>query len=224
MRRLAAAATVALAIAATTLATARPAAAAPTTVCVVPLGKFDAKLVPIIQRGIAYIYGFQTRLLPARAMPAAAFYKPRKRWRADEILSFLNASVLPDSGCTIVMGFTREDISTTKPPFEDWGILGLGQIGGTASVVSSFRASRRVGRKQAAMRTVKVVNHELGHVLGMDHGGEPGCVMNDAAGTVKTIDKEPGLLCPNERSFVEDHHEVVIPAHTSFEWPLVLSP
>ena len=58
MRRNAAAA-LALAVTVTTLATARPAAAAPTTVCVVPLGKFDAKLVPIIQRGIAYIYGFQ---------------------------------------------------------------------------------------------------------------------------------------------------------------------
>jgi len=200
---------------------AAPAAAAP-TVCVVPLGKHDAKLIPIVRRGVSYLYGFETHVLPARAMPADAFYPPRKRWRADELLLFLDGIAEP--GCSIMLGLTREDISTTKPPFQDWGILGLGEIGGSAAVVSSFRAARRVGRKQAAMRTVKVVNHELGHVLGMQHGGEPGCIMNDAAGTVKTVDREPGLLCGPERSFVEARHEVRLPEHATFEWNLVLSP
>ena len=34
------------------------------------------------------------------------------------------------------------DISTTKGRFPDWGVLGLGELPGTASVISSFRCHR----------------------------------------------------------------------------------
>ena len=46
-----------------------------------------------------------------------------------------------------------------------------------------------------AIRTVKVVNHELGHVLGLGHCPKEGCLMADARGTIKTVDGEPGPLC-----------------------------
>ncbi len=45
------------------------------------------------------------------------------------------------------------------------------------------------------MRLVKVVNHELGHTLGLPHCPSAGCLMEDAKGTIVTVDNETGAFC-----------------------------
>lgn len=194
------------------------------TICMAPLGKYDRKLLTIARAGIEYIYGFTTKTLKARSMPKKAYYKPRKRYRAEKLLDYLNDKVKTDE-CFAVIGFTKLDISTTKGKYRDWGILGLGEVGGTAAVVSSYRLTRRTKRRKAKKRTVKVVNHELGHVLGLDHyDDEAGCVMNDARGTVKTVDAEKGLLCKPSRAFLRETHGIALPVRDTFDWQTVLSP
>ena len=194
------------------------------TICMVPLGRYDKKLLATAMRGIRYVYGFSTKELSARAMPKTAYYKPRKRYRAEKLLDYINDKVKTDD-CFAVVGFTKLDISTTKGKIKDWGILGLGEVGGTAAVVSSYRMTRRVKRRKAEMRAVKVVNHELGHVLGLDHyDDEAGCVMNDARGTVQTVDAEKGLLCKPSREFLRDTHGLKLPDIQVFDWQEVLPP
>jgi archaemetzincin len=190
--------------------------------CLVPLGDYEDKLLPIAARGISFLFGFTVTTLDPLPLPKAAYYEPRKRYRAEKLLEFLNAEVLPGSGCTLLIGFTKRDISTTKEPYEDWGVLGLGEISGTASVVSTFRAGRGVSFRVKAQRTVKVVNHEIGHVLGLPHLNDEGCLMHDAEGTVKTIDKEHGLLCKDPRDFVRDSLGLDVPDPASFDWSFVL--
>lgn len=193
------------------------------TICMVPLGRYDRKLLDTAMRGIRYVYGFSTKRLKARKMPKKAYYKPRKRWRAEKILDYLNDKVMSDE-CFAVIGFTKLDISTTKGKYRDWGILGLGEVGGTAAVVSSYRLTRRTKRRKARKRTVKVVNHELGHVLGLEHyDDEAGCVMNDARGTVRTVDAEKGLLCKPSRAYLRQTHGIALPDHQRFDWRRVLS-
>ena len=192
------------------------------TICVVPLGRHDSELLDTAMRGIRYVYGFSVKELPGHAMPKKAFYKPRKRYRAEKLIDYINDKVKVDA-CFAVIGFTRLDISTTKGKIKDWGILGLGEVGGTAAVVSSYRLTRRVERRKARMRTIKVVNHELGHVLGLDHyDDEAGCVMNDARGTVKTVDEEKGLLCRPSRAFLQETHGIALPVLEQFDWREVL--
>jgi archaemetzincin len=197
-------------------------AAATPSVCVVPLGHHDRKILPVVERGIEYLYGLEVRTLEARPLPRSAWYEPRQRYRAEKILAYLDASIRPGSGCDIVMGFTAADISTTKDTHADWGMLGLAWIGGDAGVMSTYRLGRRVSRRAETTRAVKVMNHELGHALGLPHIAVPGCLMHDLGGTVKTVDLASGLLCREAVQGIERRDRFALPEHAQFDWRAVL--
>jgi archaemetzincin len=162
------------------------------SVCLQPLGKkYNKRLLAAAKRGIEYLYGFEVRILDDRKLPKEAYYKPRRRYRADKLLTFLDDNVVPTAECDFVMGFTHVDISVTKGKFKDWGIFGLAALGGPSGVVSTHRLRRRASRKKQGRRTINVMNHELGHALGVPHVEGEGCLMADAQGTIKTVDNEP---------------------------------
>ncbi len=194
----------------------------PFVVCVQPFGTPEPWAVPAVQRGIEHVYGAQTRVLPARRLPVEAWYEPRQRWRAERLLDALQAQPGTEA-CGAIVGVTRDDISTTRDDAHpDWGILGLAYLDDRVAVVSTFRARRRVSQLKAAQRLVKVANHELGHVLGLPHGGAPGCIMNDAGGSVRTVDRERGTLCDDERAAVEKKIGAV-PALAAIDWDAILA-
>jgi archaemetzincin len=196
------------------------------TACLQPLGDHDPALLAIAERGIAQLYGFTTATLEARPLPDSAWYPPRSRYRADRLLDHLTHVIIPGSGCNFIVGFTSVDISTTTDTHEDWGVFGLGTIGGPAAVVSTERLMPRskapTWTELLGMRTIKVVNHELGHVIGLGHKAGDGCLMNDANGTIATVDREHGRLCDHERQAMERLLKVQLPALEQFDWQAVL--
>lgn len=190
-------------------------------VCIQPLGKYDNKLAKVAARGARYLYGVEVEILERDKLPKSAWYKPRKRWRADKLLDHLEGQV-PD-GCNLVIGFTREDISTTKGKIKDWGIFGLASIGGPTGMVSTHRLGRHhASFENKARRTINVFNHELGHALGVPHVPKKGCLMQDAAGTIKSVDGESGLLCKGSIEIIERKNKITLPVLTSFDWNEVL--
>jgi archaemetzincin len=156
-----------------------------------PLGTCDRKQEgsEAVARGLRAFYDLEVRVLPCVELPAEAYYKPRHRYRAEKLLAFLRQRI-PSDGWRI-LGLTATDISTSKDAYVDWGVLGLGELPGKASVISSFRCKKTArGPRHAIVRLAKVAVHEVGHTLGLPHCPNLGCLMEDAVGKVATVDRE----------------------------------
>ena len=167
--------------------------------------RFPDALVREVEAALRRVYQVEVRRLSARALPDSAYRAQRRRYRADDLLAYLATQIPADSPAgTRVLGLTTADISTSKAQFKDWGVFGLGELGGTAAMVSSHRLRRKA--RDAAQVTWRVTNtavHELGHVLGLDHCGEPNCVMLDAEGGITNTDESSGGPGPQCRATLD---------------------
>jgi archaemetzincin len=147
----------------------------------------------MVEAALSAFYDVEVRGLRRIGLPKSAYYPPRKRYRAEKLLPPLETA-LPADGHRI-LGVTSVDISTTKGTHVEWGILGLANVSGSACVLSSFRCRRGArDSKHATERFGKVAVHELGHTFGLAHCTvTPDCLMQDARGSVGTIDEERDL-------------------------------
>lgn len=164
------------------------------TVALAPLGPFQASLLDEIERGLVAELRVSVQRTGALELPRAAFYASRRRYRAERLLDFLRPQMRPPA--TRILGVTEADISTSAHGVYDWGVLGLGDLGGRACVISTWRC-RRTARDaaQASFRMVTTCVHEVGHTLGLEHCPDTSCLMTDARGSVLTVDRTSGHLC-----------------------------
>jgi archaemetzincin len=166
------------------------------TLYVQPLGNCASKAqgTDEVVAALRAFFPIDVHLLACQELPKAAYYPPRKRYRAERLLTYLNQR-MPKDGWRI-LGLTETDISTTKDEFPDWGVMGLGELPGTATVISSFRCRKKArNQAHATLRLTKVAVHEIGHTLGLPHCPTRGCLMEDAMGKVITTDRERDF-CP----------------------------
>lgn len=187
-----------------------------------PLGsELTDPAIAFVQRCLEAFYDFDVVVLSRQALPKQCYYAPRRRYRADKLLDFLEANAPREA--SRVVGLTGVDISTTKGSVFDWGVLGLATVDGRVGVLSSFRCRRGVRTAdEATVRFGKVAVHEVGHTLGLGHCTTLGCLMEDARGTVTTTDREYDL-CSKCRAHLKEmgraaRREPVIP------WPRPNSP
>lgn len=164
-----------------------------------------------IQDSIKSTFGCEAIILPEIPVPDNYITRIKSyRYRADSILNYL-AKIQADS-VQITLGLTKTDIAITKKDkktgqikkpistYRDWAIFGLGQVNGTACVVSSYRLKKGVNSKGYVKRLTRICNHEIGHVFGLPHCQNKKCLMNDANETIQTIDKSSGQLCQSCKS------------------------
>ncbi|PWV49611.1 matrixin family metalloprotease [Chitinophaga sp. S165] len=142
-----------------------------THIIILPLGNVDENYLKEAYDNIQQISG-QAELHAAVDMPDMAFYAPRNRYRADSLIRWMSHQAKPNE---IYVGVTMQDISTTKGEYADFGVMGLGYCPGRACVVSSYRLKNK-------KNFYKVVIHELGHNMGLQHCADSTCFMRDAKG------------------------------------------
>lgn len=164
----------------------------PASIAIQPFKDARPEDIQAVSAALSERFNVSIELLPERPLPESAYYTARRRHRADALLNYLDAV----STHTRVVGLAAGDISTRKGMVRDWGIFGLGTIGGRTCVLSGFRLQReKVGRARYLERLQRVALHELGHTFGLHHCTTAGCLMQDMAGKVATIDASDGRFC-----------------------------
>ena len=142
----------------------------------------------MLERAVRSFFEVTLTTRAASPLPKRAYYRPRARYRAEKILTSLRSLGAPAT--SRILAVTAVDISTTKPPHPDWGILGLATVGGPACVVSTFRCRRKVSDPLVGVeRFGKLAVHELGHTFGLQHCTlSASCLMTDGGGSARTLD------------------------------------
>lgn len=171
-------------------------------VAILPMDGPDKELFEILTKQITLFYGFKAEILAETSLPESAYYKARNRYRADTLLNYL-LRIRP-AKYDYLIGITEKDISCTSEPYEDWGVFGLGFMPGEACVISTFRLKKnKKSEAHFQERVIKVVLHELGHNIGLDHCPTPKCMMQDAEGTIKSVDEEKIEVCSSCKAKIQ---------------------
>ncbi|MCY1662881.1 Zn-dependent protease [Chryseobacterium sp. SL1] len=145
-----------------------------TTILIQPFKDIETEKVNFIAKEIAKICP-NVRILKPIDFPENTYYKPRNRYRADSIISYLDKKTKDGF---VIIGLTSKDISVTKGEIKDFGVMGLGFRPGKACVASNFR----LDKKNSDEQFFKVSIHELGHTQGLKHCMVRMCFMRDAEG------------------------------------------
>lgn len=164
-------------------------------VVLVPIGDFPPELLDDVARSLHDDLQVDVTVGPELLLPHAAYYAKRKRYRADGLLDALEGNIIAPARAKL-LGLTAVDISTTKGDVYDWGVFGLGRLGGRSAVLSIYRFQHHLHStpEQLRWRLRMTALHEVGHALGLEHCTEPRCFMQDAEGSIHNTDTASGKL------------------------------
>ena len=176
----------------------------PLVVLVLPLGDVPQRHLDSVKVAIQREHGARVHVCGKEAIPEHAFTDVRgPRYRADTLIAWLRDH-RPDS-VDHVMGIISKDISATKRDlsggikepswkYADYGIFGLGYVGGASSVVSTYRLGSST-RPQFFDRLMKITVHEIGHNRALPHCPDTTCVMRDVVERMASIDRAGRRMC-----------------------------
>ena len=166
----------------------------PRAIAIQPLGDVDRALIRSVLSHVQSVFTPRVVGRPPRPLPRTAYYRPRNRYRGERVLADLETRT--PSRISKVLGVMSRDLSVTKREVHDWGVFGVAGLSCRAAVVSVHRLARNgVGQRTVEKRLNQVAVHELGHTFGLSHCPSARCIMNDAGGTMRTVDRSSGRFC-----------------------------
>ncbi|HZE99336.1 MAG TPA: archaemetzincin [Planctomycetota bacterium] len=162
-----------------------------TTFYLQPLGEASTRYRGVLERIRAHseaYFGVPAKILDPVPMVADALEPERKQYHATRIIRHLADRLPPDA--LVSMGITDRDLYSEGLNF----VFGEGSLHQRCGVYSL----RRFETDDAPLflrRTLKLVSHEAGHILSIEHCAVWSCVMQ-GANTLEEHDGHPMHLCP----------------------------
>ncbi len=149
-------------------------------------GKVEPNIIEYVRKNlraklkIPVLLGYEMR------PPESSFNRFRNQYEAEIILNEAEKNF--DDKVLII---TDKDIYTAGLNY----IFGLAKTKSKAAIVSTFRLTPQNNDKELLKeRLLKESLHEFGHVLGLQHCKEKGCIMN-ASNNIRDIDNKPIDFC-----------------------------
>jgi len=152
----------------------------------IPFGVLDPLAVSIVGANIQVVLGLFSDIRPARAKPDFAYMPVRNQYDASKILKSLSAET---DGAPLKLGLTQSDLSIPILTY----VFGESQLGGKAAVISLHRLFD-LDRQVVYSRAAKIGIHEVGHLLGLEHCWETGCLMRFSK-QLEQLDRLPLRFC-----------------------------
>lgn len=165
----------------------------PDVICVVPIGGVLPEMVESVVRWLREVLGLPVIVGSLGIDNANALIAKRGQYDARQLLTKLREYC--SSPEIRVIGITESDLCNLLLNF----VYGEAQVGGNVAVCSTARLRDEHGETDMELerlqdRLDKVVLHELGHVFGLEHCAQDGCVMRQAR-CVEDIDQKEAVYC-----------------------------
>ncbi len=135
----------------------------------IPYGEIDPLALSVVAANLQAVVGLTTRIRPVRPHPEEAFIATRYQFDAVKVVGALGHE---KDGALFRMGVIQRDLCVPILTY----VYGESQLGGQAAVIS-FHRLHHIDRQVTYERGAKIAIHEAGHLLGLEHCRELGCLM-----------------------------------------------
>jgi archaemetzincin len=171
------------------------------TILISPIGEFSSELVEAVATEIERAFGFSTETATALEDLSFALDQNRQQYHSTLILEQL-AARMPDH-CIRILAITQVDLFIPILTH----VYGEAQLGGAASIVSTYRLNESSSAMNISPRfigrVVKEAVHELGHTFSLRHCPEHTCIMHYCRNE-EDVDRKSDELCRYCKVMVED--------------------